>query len=109
MLQLEDIDVGLKQQSTEIGTSLAGGRIINVTSGLAQLSHLSGTYRSQVERAASLEDLQSISFESANCPASFKPTYSLTKAMLNRATQILSKTPEFEHLSINAADPGWVR
>ena len=82
---------------------------MNVTSGLAQLSHLSGSYRNQVERAATLQDLQSIHFDAENCPASFKPTYSLTKAMLNRASQILSTASAFRHLSINSADPGWVR
>ncbi len=83
--------------------------MINVTSGLAQLRHLSGSYLRSVRDATSLEDLQSIRFESSGCPASFKPTYCLTKAMLNRASQILSKQPAFKHLSVNSADPGWVR
>lgn len=86
-----------------------GGRIVNVTSGLAQLSHLNGSHRSRVEGASSLQDLQSIHFDPDNSAASFQPTYCLTKAMLNRASQILSRAPAFSHLSINSADPGWVR
>lgn len=82
---------------------------MNVTSSLGQLRNLHNSYQDAVRNASSLDQLRSIKFKAGNSPAPFKPTYSLTKAMINRATQILAEMPEFQHLSINSADPGWVR
>ena len=82
---------------------------MNVTSGLGQLRTLHNSYKDEVRSASTLDQLKNISFREGYSPSSFKPTYSLTKAMINRATQILSKEPEFKHVSINAADPGWCR
>lgn len=86
-----------------------GGRIINVGSTFSQLTNLQGPYRNLVKGAVTLKDLCQIQFKPESNPAPFNPTYCLSKAMLNRATQIMAKSPEFSHLSINAADPGWVR
>ena len=68
------------------------------------------SYRQQVDTAQSLEDLSGIAYN-AEGPgsSSHSPCYDLTKAMLNKATNLMSKMPEFQHLTVNAGDPGWCR
>jgi len=85
---------------------------VNVSSSLAQLRNLTNPYRERVSAAKTVEDLCSISFDPHDDPSArsgIRPTYSLSKAMLNRATQVMAQRADFNHLSVNAADPGWVR
>ena len=88
----------------------AGGKIVNVSSSLSQLRNLNKPYQDRVTSAMTLNDLRTIAFDSHGDPSPRSwPAYSLSKAMLNRATQILAQHPDFRQLSINAADPGWCR
>ena len=89
--------------------SCAGGRIIHVTSGLGQLTNLSLAYRAKVTEADSIESLRSIAFDPADLNEASSPTYNLTKAMLNRLTQVSVGHPAFKHLAVNSVNPGWVR
>ena len=47
----------------------------------------------------------------AEMDSRFNPCYCLTKAMLNRAVQLLAEDPLLADrgISINAVDPGWCR
>jgi NAD(P)-dependent dehydrogenase (short-subunit alcohol dehydrogenase family) len=56
-------------------------RIINISSGMGQLSNLSGYY----------------------------PAYSLSKASLNALTIMFSKELEQDGIKVNAMCPGWVK
>ena len=89
--------------------SFAGGRIVHVTSGLGQLTNLSPGYRAKVMEADSIDSLRSIAFDPSDSNGASSPTYNLTKAMLNRLSQLSVGHPAFKHLAVNSADPGWVR
>ena len=67
----------------------------------------------QVMRSQSLADLRSIKFDAADREQQSKspvPTYSVSKAMLNRATQLLAHDERFRMrgISVSAVTPGWV-
>src|SRR4030095_2872818 len=57
------------------------GRVVNVSSGVAQLSTMSG----------------------------YAPAYAISKAALNAFTRVLAETYRSQGLLVNAVDPGWVR
>jgi NAD(P)-dependent dehydrogenase (short-subunit alcohol dehydrogenase family) len=57
------------------------GRVVNVSSGAGQLSHMS----------------------------TYAPAYSMSKAALNAFTKILAETYRDRGVLVNAVDPGWVR
>jgi len=57
------------------------GRVVNVSSGAGQLSHMS----------------------------TYAPAYSISKAALNAFTRILAETYRNRNVLVNAVDPGWVR
>lgn len=101
-----------------------GGRIVNVSSGLADLSALpSAAYRERIEAANSLDELRAISFdpEDAGCKKvgipertagkPGVPVYRISKAMLNKATQLLSSDERLtaRDITISAVCPGWCR
>eukprot|EP00898_Chlorokybus_atmophyticus_P003199 jgi/Chlat1/3880/Chrsp26S04168 len=90
-----------------------GARIINVTSGYARREFLSASYQRQIEQASTLEDLANIKFDASDQKMSngAHATYKLTKAMVNRATQILADDPKLTSrgISCSAVDPGWCR
>eukprot|EP01026_Neomeris_dumetosa_P002952 TRINITY_DN10807_c0_g1_i6.p1 TRINITY_DN10807_c0_g1~~TRINITY_DN10807_c0_g1_i6.p1 ORF type:complete len:273 (-),score=18.74 TRINITY_DN10807_c0_g1_i6:367-1152(-) len=89
-----------------------GGRIINVSSGLGSLVVQSEYYRQAITAANSVKDLLQIPFvQDDEQKSKFSPTYNVSKAMLNRYTQLLSNDPEVRSkgISVNAVCPGWVR
>ena len=94
-------------------TAGAGGAIVNVSSGLGSLSGQSSSYRKQVEQARSLADLRSIRYDASDRRQAglWGPTYSLSKAMLNKATRQLAASEALQrrHVSVNVVDPGWCR
>ena len=57
------------------------GRVVNVSSGAGQLSHMS----------------------------MYAPVYSMSKAALNAFTRILAETYRGDGVLANCVDPGWVR
>src|SRR5262249_14320823 len=57
------------------------GRIVNVTSGLGQLTHMDGGY----------------------------PAYRLSKTALNAVTRIFSALGRDKNVLVNSVDPGWVK
>jgi NAD(P)-dependent dehydrogenase (short-subunit alcohol dehydrogenase family) len=57
------------------------GRVVNVSSGAGQLTHMS----------------------------TYAPAYSISKAALNALTRILAESYRASGLLVNAVDPGWVR
>ena len=57
------------------------GRVVNVSSGAGQLSHMS----------------------------TYAPAYSMSKAALNAFTRILAETYRGDGVLVNCVDPGWVR
>lgn len=59
----------------------ASGRIVNVSSGMGQLTHMDGQY----------------------------PGYRISKAALNAVTRILACELEDTNIKVNSACPGWVR
>lgn len=103
--QVSDIEHGARHK-----LYFTGGRIVNVTSGLGRIERLKRTFQDQINQANTLEELGLInSGGSEPGSSSYTPTYDVSKAMLNKATQIMSKLPEFQHIAINAASPGWCR
>ncbi|CAD7695885.1 unnamed protein product [Ostreobium quekettii] len=92
-----------------------GCRVVMVSSGWGQLNEIpsSSSYMATLTTAQTLEDLNSLQFQ-ADDPlkhVSSPATYKLTKAMLNRATYILSgsKLLAAKDITINACCPGWCR
>merc|ERR1712151_453200 len=63
--------------------------------------------------ATSVADLQAIQWEEDDWTGgqAYSPPYSLSKALLNRATQILSDDPQMKekNISLVAICPGWCR
>eukprot|EP01023_Acetabularia_acetabulum_P055225 TRINITY_DN6357_c0_g2_i3.p1 TRINITY_DN6357_c0_g2~~TRINITY_DN6357_c0_g2_i3.p1 ORF type:complete len:228 (-),score=23.77 TRINITY_DN6357_c0_g2_i3:226-909(-) len=88
-----------------------GGRIVNVSSGLGSLSIQSEYYRNAVQDAKSVQDLLNIQFKQDDRQNGYSPTYCVSKAMLNRCTQMLAQYPQIvqKNISVNAVCPGWCR
>jgi NAD(P)-dependent dehydrogenase (short-subunit alcohol dehydrogenase family) len=91
-----------------------GAVIVNVSSGYGQLSHLRGSgYYERVASAPDLEALARIEFDphDAHMASSYVPAYKLSKAMQNRATQLLAASPQLaaRGVRVAAVSPGWVR
>lgn len=83
-----------------------------LTSGLGQRRNLSASYAAEVAQAASLDDLQAVAFRpDSDMASSFNPCYCLTKAMVNRAVQLLAADPALSErkVTVTAVDPGWCR
>eukprot|EP00898_Chlorokybus_atmophyticus_P007929 jgi/Chlat1/8137/Chrsp75S07565 len=100
-----------------------GARIINVSSGYAQRSFLSPEYRRLIESAQNLDDLDAIKYiatdqhmdainpQRAVVQGPSVPCYKVSKAMLNRATELLAHDKRLTErgITINACNPGWTR
>lgn len=96
----------------------AGGRIVMVSSGLGELSHLGPERRRQVEDPAlTRERLDAIVAEYlAQVEAGTHgrhgwpdSAYNVSKAALNALTRVLARDPALATLRINSVCPGWVR
>lgn len=90
-----------------------GAHIVNVTSGLGDLGNCSPEFQNAITGAVNVPQLlQKCSVSTAQGPQSgFKPCYCITKAMLNRASQLYARDPRLTGRGITccAADPGWCR
>jgi NAD(P)-dependent dehydrogenase (short-subunit alcohol dehydrogenase family) len=94
-----------------------GGRVVNVSSGLGELSALSPELRPRFDNpsltrpeldalvAAYLSDLESGAAKRAGWPSA----YSVSKVALNALTRILARDLEPRGITVNSVCPGWVR
>lgn len=89
-----------------------GGRVVNVSSQLGQLKNVPASYVEKVQQINSLDQLNEIRFDpQADVVNSFAPEYHVSKALLNRITQILAKDSRFTEKNIRVLSvcPGWCR
>ena len=89
-----------------------GGKIINVSSGMGQLENSSSTYRNKILQTNNLEEVLSIKFEEdEEIKLKYSPTYSLSKALLNRATQFIAKDEKIleKEIKVSVVCPGWCK
>ena len=89
-----------------------GGAVVSVTSGYGMLNELSPSYRTQISGADSLDALSSIAFDPADSMRSaYVAPYKVSKAMLNRATQLLARDNELSgrRVAVSVVCPGWCR
>uniref|UniRef100_A0A7S0RI98 Uncharacterized protein n=1 Tax=Chlamydomonas leiostraca TaxID=1034604 RepID=A0A7S0RI98_9CHLO len=90
-----------------------GGVVVMVSSGYGQRHYLSQEYLTAIESAQSLEQLlQGCQYVAGSAMGKQEVgMYKLSKAMLNRATQLLAKDPALTaaRIAVNAVDPGWCR
>ena len=92
----------------------ADGLVVMVSaSGYGRLSELSSTYRARVSGASTFAELSAIAFDAADhdMGSRYAAPYKLSKAMLNRATQLLAQESERaeRRVSVCAVGPGWCR
>jgi len=90
------------------------GRIVNVTSGLAQRSNLPPFYKEFVEREdLTTEDLLNVPFRADDAiKSTHVPSYRISKACLDRFSINLAqelKRDGFSDILVNSANPGWCR
>jgi NAD(P)-dependent dehydrogenase (short-subunit alcohol dehydrogenase family) len=94
-----------------------GGRIVNVSSGLGELSYLGRELRSRFENPSltrsALDSLVASylsASESGNSKkAGWPSSYSVSKIALNALTRILARELAPKGISVNSVCPGWVR
>ena len=89
-----------------------GGAVVSVSSGYGMLNELSPSYRTQISGADSLDALSSIAFDPADSMRSAHVApYKVSKAMLNRATQLLARDNELSgrRVAVSVVCPGWCR
>jgi NAD(P)-dependent dehydrogenase (short-subunit alcohol dehydrogenase family) len=86
---------------------------VNVTSGYGKTRFLSDAYKAALASCDSVDDLErKIVFKSDDPvlgkPGADVPAYKLSKAALNRGTQILAKA--FKGTArVNSVEPGWCK
>lgn len=90
-----------------------GGTIVNISTSYGEYQHLMGTYKQRIPTATDLDELaEDVVFDPNSAMiGEYVPTYKVSKAMLNRATELLAHTDDLvdRGLSINAISPGWCR
>ena len=92
---------------------VAGGAVVMVSSSLGSLKNLSPKYSQIVTRASDLKELSKMPHlhDDPMKNTAMVPCYSLTKAMLNRMTQLFASDPLLtsRKITINSVCPGWCR
>ncbi|EGD78192.1 short-chain dehydrogenase/reductase SDR [Salpingoeca rosetta] len=91
-----------------------GARVINVSSGYGRLTHSSPAYRQTITNCATVDEvLNNIKFDAKDetMKGTNHPAYKISKACLNRVTQIMADDPDFRsrNIKVFACCPGWVR
>ena len=89
-----------------------GGAVVSVSSGYGTLNELSVSYRTQISSADNLDALSLVAFDPVDSMrSSYVAPYKVTKAMLNRATQLLARDNELSgrRVAVNVVCPGWCR
>jgi NAD(P)-dependent dehydrogenase (short-subunit alcohol dehydrogenase family) len=85
--------------------------IVNVSTGFAQLRHLSPSYKAAITSCASIDDLISkVTYQAADSKmaSEFVAPYKVSKAALNRGTQLLASKFKGK-VRVSAVDPGWCK
>jgi NAD(P)-dependent dehydrogenase (short-subunit alcohol dehydrogenase family) len=86
-------------------------QVVNVSTGLSRLALLPAAYRAAVQACASVDDLErGLRYRPDDAEAkagSFAP-YKVSKAALNRGTQLLAAEWAGD-VRVNSVDPGWCR
>jgi len=91
-----------------------GGKVVHVSSGYGKLQFCSDTYKKQVASCGKIEDLRRVPFEASDSEQSQDPrfaAYKVSKALLNKLTQLQAVDPAFseKQIAISAVSPGWCR
>lgn len=90
-----------------------GGTVVMVSSSLGSLKNLSPKYSQIVTGASDLKELSKMPHlhDDPMKNTAMVPCYSLTKAMLNRMTQLFASDPLLtsRNITINSVCPGWCR
>lgn len=91
-----------------------GARVVMVASGLGKLCMLTDDYAAPIKAAATLDELRAAAHgfkKDSPLPGhnAMSPSYSVSKAALIRAAQILADSPDFEarRVSVVSVCPGW--
>lgn len=97
-----------------IPTLANGARIINVSSGYGKLLHSSPSYSNAIRSCQTVNELIStISFDETDeiMSRTIYPCYKISKACLNRMTQLLAADDRLtsSNIKVFSCDPGWVR
>ncbi len=90
----------------------AGGTVVNVSSTLGTLKNLSPKYQRYVTDASSIKELSKMPhIHDDPIKNIMVPCYSLTKAMMNRMTQLLAADSLLtsRKITLNCVCPGWCR
>ena len=102
----------LRLAETVLPFAADGFHVINVSSGLGRLAALGaagGAPHAAAARAcASVAEVEALPF-SAAAPPGPAPAYALSKAALNRGTQLLAAEWREAGHRVNSVDPGWCR
>ena len=89
---------------------LGDGRVINLSTGLAVFTAQAKPYFDLITQAQDVDSLMKLPFigDVGDASRDYLP-YKTTKAALNRATQLLAKSPDFEGVPVVSVCPGWVK
>lgn len=86
-----------------------GFHVINVSSGLGRLAALgAGPYPAALRACASVADVEGLQFFEAQPPGP-APAYAVSKAALNKGTQLLAAGWREAGHRVNSVDPGWCK
>jgi carbonyl reductase 1 len=88
-----------------------GAMIINVSSGMGSRDNLSPYYAATIAEATSHDALVKVGFVAADkiMSRAFMPTYKVSKALLNRGTQLMAESDRCAKVAVVAVCPGWCK
>jgi len=112
-----DVNVRGTMRLTEALLPKLRSDIVNVSSGMGQISILSRSLRERVMDASSREDVIALADEFVSSVANGtherkgwpSSAYSVSKALINAYTRVLARELEPRGIRVNAVCPGWVR
>jgi NAD(P)-dependent dehydrogenase (short-subunit alcohol dehydrogenase family) len=90
--------------------SLVDAHVVNVTSGYGQLNHICEGYRRLLDSLTTSSDVESLPFLPNDFAAvdvtKISPAYNISKAALNKWTNLLAAELLKNKIRVNAVDPG---
>jgi carbonyl reductase 1 len=103
--------VALTRQLAADGVLAPGAVVVNVTSGYGRLSYCSPAYRAAITSAASVDALLAalpfLPAEGARSGMDDHGAYKVSKAAVNRASQLLAAELRGAGVAVGAVSPGW--